>query len=111
MLKLAAFLVFEDAGIRLVPYQYMMRMTAEDGVKDDIFPPGWEQQTDSIEAEVIDDLTKDLFWVTLFPVRGEDFMDVPLEIFEGLFKRIAKDVIVYYRAYGEVEYFHNDPHK
>lgn len=112
MIELAAFVKFEGIGkVDVLPFQTIMNETANDGVKDDLFPAGWQEESEFVSAEVVNPKTGRQYRVTLYIVR--DYVECPfeLEMFETLFTFISKDVIERYETQGMVEFFNPDPHK
>lgn len=111
MIELAAFVKFEGVGVGVIPFQTIMDETANDGVKDDLFPEGWQDESEWVAAEIVNPQTGQQYRVTLYIVRDYEEHPFDLEMFDRLFGVIAKDVVVRYELQGMVEYFNPNPHK
>lgn len=112
MIELAAFVNFEGGSlVGVIPYQTIMNETANDGVKEDLFPAGWQEESEWVNAEILNPSTGQKYRVTLYIVRDYEQHPFELEMLEKLFEVISKDVVVRYELQGTVEYFNPNPHK
>lgn len=109
MTPLAAFVHFNGHLVGVLPYQEVMLSTIEEGVKEDIFPEGWQDDTEWVVAEVLNDATKEKYKVTLFIIRDYDENPYDLDLFANMFQHIAKDVITRFVVHSEVGFYYPNP--
>lgn len=111
MIELAAFVHMESETAAMLPYHSLMRDAEADGLKDELFPEGWQDETEWVAAEVINDRTKELYRVTFYIARDPEVVPVDLIVFEPMFAAMAKDAITRYVLNNDTDFLNPNPHK
>lgn len=111
MLQLAAFVQFVGGNVAVMPVASIMSDAITEGLREDLFPEGWENEVDYVDAFLANDELKLECNIRMYILREPPYDMVPLDRLDPILKRIGTDIAIDYFSGRKPEYYHHDPLK